>query len=165
MTNPYFHLRSVSSSELSTDPDRLRTFFADDWKVVRSRCEAETETVLAEDYLDVHRLYVGARHPPATSAPETLLVLGGRPVPLPGEGLPPFVVLIPAQVSAAAAYLGAVSFETLWSAACEDLMAPHGLLFTEAELRSHFTLVHQRLTAFYTRTSDEGRAVVKWLLV
>ncbi|HET6860376.1 MAG TPA: DUF1877 domain-containing protein [Streptomyces sp.] len=165
MTIPHFHLRSVPSPELSADPERLRPLFADDWKTVRSRCEAQTETVLAEDYLDVHRLYVGARHPPAVSAPETLLVLGGRPVPLPGEGLPPFIVLIPAQVTVAAAYLCSVSFDALWSTACEDLMAPHGLLFTEAELRTHFSLVHERLTAFYTRTSDEGRAVVKWLLV
>ncbi|MBT2507243.1 DUF1877 family protein [Streptomyces sp. ISL-98] len=150
---------------MSDNPDHLRALFADDWDIVRARCRTATEAVLNKDYLDVERLYSGAPARPGPPGPEELPVLGGRPVPYPDHQLPPFVVLTPPQVAAAAAYLATVSFDALWQAGREDLTKLYGQPYDASEVRDHFAGCHSELRAFYARAADEGRAVVKWLLV
>lgn len=159
--NHRYHLRSVPAATLTYDPDWLAAQFADDWDDLQALCAAHLAGVLQKDFTDVDRLYTAHGSGHAGSLP----VLGGRAVPHPDDGLPPFAVLTPPGVEEAAAYLIGVSFDSLWPTVRRELTAPYGPVVPEAQIRDHFARTHEGLTAFYARAADEGRSVVKWLLL
>ncbi|WP_431989743.1 DUF1877 family protein [Streptomyces albogriseolus] len=91
----------------------------------------------------------------------TLPIYGGRPVPHSADAdpsNPPLMLLEPPEVSQAADFLAAVSFDQLWNVARARIMGPG---WDEAQARQEFLSCHRDLQRFYGRAASAGHAVVK----
>ncbi|WP_435972198.1 DUF1877 family protein [Streptomyces sp. Qhu_M48] len=106
----------------------------------------------------VHDLYTAA-NALSTDADEpwNLPIYGGRPVPHSADADPsdpPLMLLEPPEVSQAAQFLTAVSFDELWSVVEARFSA---LGWTKQEHIEH----HRDLQEFYGQAASAGHAVVK----
>ncbi|MFI1567011.1 DUF1877 family protein [Streptomyces sp. NPDC020490] len=161
----YFHLRAVPPPALRNSAAWMRRLFEDDWDTVRERIGRHREEVLDGTYLDHDLLYAGAPPHHAPGGPRADVVLGGRPLPQPGTGRPPFLLLTAAQAARVATFLRSADFEGLWQLARDALLPAHGGPAAEEELHAVLAVAHRDLTAFYGRTARHGDAVVKCLLL
>lgn len=160
-----FHLRAVPPGELRDDVRSLQRLFQDDWDTVRGRINRRREEVLDQRYLDHELLYAGSPPHLAEDGPHAQVVLGGRPVFHSELGMPPFLLLTPAETAAVAGFLASADFAALWHDSRADLLPRYGGPATEEQTRGAFAAAHRDLGEFYARASASGEAVVKWLLL
>ncbi|WP_329127792.1 DUF1877 family protein [Streptomyces sp. NBC_01465] len=114
--------------------------------------------VLEKSHDQMARIYRCAR---TGTELEDLPVFGGRPVFDPGESLPPILILGPEDVGRAAEFLAGTSFTALWPDAKSEV-GWGGWDKDGSEAQAHFRSCHEDLTAFFTKTSASGHAVVKF---
>ncbi|MCH0563906.1 MULTISPECIES: DUF1877 family protein [unclassified Streptomyces] len=160
----YFHLRAVPPSALRNSTTWMQRLFEDDWETVRERIGRHREEMLDGRYLDHALLYAGPGRRRG-DFPGAQVVLGGRPLPHPAPGRPPFRVLTAAQAQRVASFLAAADFDALWHPARAALLPRYGGSDAEPWTRGVFASAHRDLRAFYEQTALSGDAVVKWVLV
>ena len=161
----YFHLRAVPPGELRDDVPWLERLFQDEWETVRERIGRHREEVLDRQYLDQELLYAGSAPHEGEDGPWAQVVLGGRQVYHPTQGLPPFLLLTAAETRQVAAFLTATDVAALWHAGRDGLLPRYGVADAEPQTRAVFAGAHRDLTAFYAQTARYGDAVVKWLVL
>ncbi|MFI8517816.1 DUF1877 family protein [Streptomyces sp. NPDC085481] len=155
----HLHLRAVAETDVKDDHAFLAAFMSTAWDNHEVECAAGVADSIEKDSATLHDLY-------GTSADDAsrLPVYGGRPpsgAPADRPADPPLTVLDPAGVRGAAAFLTAVSFDELWSAAGDGIHASFGPGWSETLVREIHLGHHGGLRAFYGRAAAAGHAVVK----
>lgn len=155
----HMHLRAAAEGEIRDDHSWLEAFMATAWEHHQVEYAAGVACSIEKDFHLVHELYSASPDPAAW-----LPVFGGRqPAGATPDAVPdpPLVLLEPAEVRTAAAFLSAVSFDELWDAGGAKILAHFGPGWAEALVVEIFRSHHRDLTAFYGRAAAAGHAVVK----
>ncbi|MGW2305274.1 DUF1877 family protein [Streptomyces sp. NPDC001809] len=155
----YLHFRAVAVSEIQDDHTWLAAFMSEAWANDEAEYAAGSAYSISKSWDAVHELFAAADALNADDGESwTLPIYGGRPVPHgavdadPSD--PPLMLLEPAEVSQAARFLSAVSFDELWKA----VDAKFGDLgWARQEYLEH----HTYLQEFYGQAASAGHAVVK----
>ncbi|MFJ7063866.1 DUF1877 family protein [Streptomyces sp. NPDC101115] len=155
----HLHLRAAAETDIRDDHAWLTTFMGVAWDHHEVEYAAGIADSIEKDHHLLHEVY--AESPDADA---WLPVFGGRqPADPPAEGLPhPALMLMdPAEVGRAAAFLAAVPFDDLWSRAGERIVHSPGPGWSADLVRGIFLGHHQDLRAFYARAAAAGHVVVK----
>ncbi|MET8505558.1 DUF1877 family protein [Streptomyces sp. NPDC014779] len=155
----YLHFRAVAMAEIRDDHGWLAAFMFEAWENRVTEYAAGLSCSINKGWDFVNDLYTAAAPAADTGVDDTrtLPVYGGRPVPHTPEADPsdpPMMLLEPREVSAAARFLSAVSFDELWAVVGATFTA---FGWTKEELLHH----HRDLEALYGRAATAGHAVVK----
>ncbi|WP_030694253.1 DUF1877 family protein [Streptomyces globisporus] len=159
----HVHFRAVAASEIREDHTWLTAYMWKAWDEHVDECEAGVATSIAKVWDAVADLYAAAADAVGADAdaPWTLPIYGGRPVAH-GAGAdlhdPPMIFMDPPEVSLAADFLAAVSFDGLWNSAGTRFggRGPDHALFRQEYLEHH-----ESLRSFYAQAASWGHAVVK----
>ncbi|MEV8627070.1 DUF1877 family protein [Streptomyces sp. NBC_01268] len=153
------HLRAAAMSEILDDHAWLEAFMSRAWEHHQVECAAGVADSIEKDFGLVHELYAAS-----TDVAGWLPVFGGRqPAGAPGDAVPdpPLLLLEPAEVRAAAAFLADVPFDELWEVTGAKILASFGPGWAEALVLEIFRGHHRDLRAFYGRAAAAGHTVVK----
>ncbi|GAA2794675.1 hypothetical protein GCM10019017_45190 [Streptomyces showdoensis] len=155
----HMHLRAAAQAEIRDDHSWLEAFMATAWAHHEVECAAGVAASIEKDFGLLHELCSAG-----ADAAGWLPVFGGRqPAGAPADELPhpPLLLLEPAEVRTAAAFLAAVPFDGLWDAAGAKILASFGPGWAEALVVEVFRGHHRDLRAFYGRAAAAGHTVVK----
>ncbi|MEV7276788.1 DUF1877 family protein [Streptomyces sp. NPDC093111] len=155
----HLHMRAAAEAEILDDHAWLDAFMARAWEHHQVECAAGVACWIEKDFDLVHELCSASG-----DAAGWLPVFGGRqPAGAPGDELPhpPLILLEPAEVRVAAAFLADVPFEALWEAAGAKILATVGPGWAGALVLEIFRGRHRDLRAFYGRAAAAGHTVVK----
>ncbi|MER8045638.1 DUF1877 family protein [Streptomyces sp. NPDC094032] len=155
----HMHLRAATTAEILDDHAWLEAFMATAWEHHEVEYAAGVADSIEKDFGLVHALYEASG-----DAAGWLPVFGGRqPAGAPADHLPhpPLLLLEPAEVRTAAAFLADVSFDALWEAAGAKILASFGPGWAEALVLEILGGHHRDLRAFYGRAAAAGHTVVK----
>ncbi|MFF9850522.1 DUF1877 family protein [Streptomyces litmocidini] len=149
-------------SEIREDHTWLTAYMAKAWDDHAVEYAAGVADSISKVWDSVNDLYTAADVAGTRAeGPWTLPIYGGRPVAHgPGADLhdPPMIFMDPPEVSRAADFLAAVSFDELWNAVGTRL---GGGGPDEALFRQEYLEHHESLRGFYARAASSGHAVVK----
>ncbi|MFE1953623.1 hypothetical protein ACFW9D_24510 [Streptomyces sp. NPDC059524] len=150
----HMHLKAVVVEQPPQDFDALAELFAAAYD--RGFPTDEIEDLIHKDFFQIDTLCKAASPDEAGE----LVIFGGAPVhPPAGSPEPPFVVLDPDGVRAAAAFLASSSFERLWEAGGAAVAERWGR--PEDEIRSAFESHVTGLRDTYGRAAALGLAMAK----
>ncbi|MEU6927624.1 DUF1877 family protein [Streptomyces sp. NPDC046385] len=155
----HMHLRAAAEAEILDDHAWLEAFMATAWEHHQVEYAAGVAESLEKDFDLVHELFSASG-----DAAGWLPVFGGRqPAGAPDghRAHPPLLLLEPAEVRTAAAFLAEVPFDALWEAAGAKILAAFGPGWAEALVLEIFRGRHRDLRAFYGRAAAAGHTVVK----
>ncbi|MCX2182285.1 YfbM family protein [Streptomyces sp. SKN60] len=142
------------------------------WDVIEVEHAAGVADAIEKDYGRLDELYrtetgtetgTGTGTEPAASDAE-LPVFGGRqPAGAPTDRYPdpPLILLEPAGVARAAAFLATVSFDALWARLGGRIVSSMGPDWDDATVREMYETHHRSLRGFYERAAAAGHAVIK----
>ncbi|MEU8617967.1 DUF1877 family protein [Streptomyces sp. NPDC048623] len=156
----HLHLRAAAEADIRDDHDWLSTFMGTAWGVIEAEYAAGIADAIEKDYHRLDTFYVEETDDPDARLP----VFGGRqPAGAPTDHYPdpPLILLEPAGVARAAAFLTAVSFDGLWARAGGRITASFGPGWSDATVRGIYENHHRSLRGFYERAAAAGHAVVK----
>ncbi|XEC32760.1 DUF1877 family protein [Streptomyces fradiae] len=132
------------------------------WDVIEVEHAAGVADAIEKDYGRLDELYRTAAGAGATDA--ELPVFGGRqPAGAPTDRYPdpPLILLEPAGVTRAAAFLATVSFDALWARLGGRIVTSMGPDWDDATVREMYETHHRSLRGFYERAAAAGHAVIK----
>ncbi|MFI1811346.1 DUF1877 family protein [Streptomyces sp. NPDC020422] len=155
----HMHLRAAAEAEIRDDHAWLEAFMSRAWEHHQVECAAGIADSVEKDFHLLHELYSASPDPAAW-----LPVFGGRqPAGAAADAVPdpPLILLEPAEVRTAAAFLAGTAFEELWDAGGAKIVAHFGPDWAEALVEEIFRSHHRDLTAFYRRAAAAGHTVVK----
>ncbi|BAU85676.1 hypothetical protein SLA_4792 [Streptomyces laurentii] len=149
----HLHFRAVAETGIRDDHAWLAAFMSEAW----DRRADEHEAGVSTSFDKVSGL-VAEFYSAAEADDRELPVHGGRPVANDTGFDPPLMLMDAPEVSRAARFLTAVSFDDLWRAAGPRFRA---LCPDEESNREEFRSYHHGLRAFYAQAASAGHAVVK----
>ncbi|MFE4592614.1 DUF1877 family protein [Streptomyces laurentii] len=149
----HLHFRAVAETEIRNDHAWLAAFMSAAW----DRHADERQAGVSASFDKVFGL-VDEFYSAADADGRELPGYGGRPVAS-GTGFdPPLMLMCAPEVSRAARFLAAVSFDDLWRAVSPRFRA---LGPDEESNREEFRRYHVGLWAFYAQAASAGHSVVK----
>lgn len=158
----HMHLRATAAGDVPGDFASLFDFMWTAWEDHQAEHAAGIADSVEKSFGHLDQLYTGTTcQDEAAGASSTLPIYGGRLVPEPAGEHPPFVILDPPGVRAAAEFLQTAEFDVLWQTAATELSKAYVGWEDKNAAREIFLSHHDDLCTFYRRAALAGHAVIK----